>query len=360
MTTQYTQRFDQACEGLCQEIATLLYGVPSSIKQTTCQIRLRANLPLVLCAPNQLFFVKKDGQVSKVISPDTFVVTPKHLEQSFQSLCGHSVHSHEADIQNGFLTIQGGHRAGICGTGVLENGKLKNVRSISSINLRVARAMPGAAKELFERLFQDGLHSVLLVGPPLSGKTTLLRDLAVHLANGQGKRYYQTAVIDERSEIAAVYKGSAQNDIGVCCDVLNGYPKAKGMEIATRTLSPDVIILDEIGSKEDAQAILDGANAGVHILASAHASSLQELMRKPYFKPLFAQQIFDYLVLLKNGEHIGKIQTIVKASEQYAETYRSFVCDYIHDHDGDYGICFAEETGEPAAGGYFDDSDHVQ
>ena len=132
------------------------------------------------------------------------------------------------------------------------------------------------------------------------------------------------------------------------------------MEIATRTLSPDVIILDEIGKKEDAQAILDGANTGVHILASAHASSLQELLHKPYIQRLIAQEVFEYLVLLKNGEDIGKIQTIVKASEQYAETYRSFVCDYIHDHDGGYGLCFAEKTGEPAAGGHFDDSNHVQ
>lgn len=206
--------------------------------------------------------------------PCSSELSREDIEACFQELCRHSVHSFAREIAEGYITLEGGHRAGFCGTAVIKDGRLETLRDISSINLRLAREVIGCAEELHRAVLAGGERSLLLAGKPLSGKTTLLRDLARLL--GKTRR---VAVIDSRNELAAVCRGTPFLDVGENTDVLSGYPKYEGIMTALRTLSPEVIICDEIGG--DAEAVRRCIHCGVKLIASAHAGSVEELSRRP-------------------------------------------------------------------------------
>ncbi len=212
--------------------------------------------------------------VSGRCSPCSEVLSREDIEGCFQELCRHSVHSFAREIAEGCITLPGGHRAGFCGTAVIKNDTIDTLRDISCVNIRIARQIKGCADELFRTAFSEGLRSLLLAGAPLSGKTTILRDLARLLGEE-----HRVALIDSRSELAAVYRGTPSLDIGENTDVLCGYPKYEGIMTALRTLSPEVIICDEIGG--DADAVKQCMHCGVKLIASAHAGSLKELYLRP-------------------------------------------------------------------------------
>ncbi len=211
------------------------------------------------------------------------------IEECFQELCRHSVHSYAREISEGYITLEGGHRAGFCGTAVIKDGRLDTLRDISSIDLRLAHEVKGCGEALYRAAFSTGLRSLLIAGRPLSGKTTVLRDIARLL----GERY-RVALVDSRSEIAAVCRGVPSLDVGENTDVLNGYPRYEGMMTALRTLSPEVLVCDEIGS--DTKAIEQCTDCGVKLVATVHASSFEELDRNPLWKELAVR--FDCVALL--------------------------------------------------------------
>ncbi|MFA9381926.1 MAG: type IV secretion system DNA-binding domain-containing protein, partial [Acetanaerobacterium sp.] len=221
---QVAQRLDDAAEMLPANLSALVRGLPCGVKAQVREIRLRAAKPLAINVANEDLFLLHNGALVHEVESGVVVVSGKEVDECFQRLCDYSVYSHHSEIVGGFITVRNGHRAGLCGTAVVEGGRVTGVRGISSINLRVAREIPGAADEVMRRVFADEVKGMLLCGVPGSGKTTLLRDIAKQLS----QRGLRVSVADERGELAAVYCGQAGNDLGPRCDVLDGYPKGEG------------------------------------------------------------------------------------------------------------------------------------
>ncbi len=263
----------------------------------------------------------------KVFSPGAAVVTGEEMNEAFNRICGYSVHSHADSLNSGYITLRGGHRAGICGTAVTDGARVISVKDISCIDLRIARQVRGAANPVFSALFTHGVPSVLIAGGPSTGKTTVLRDLARQLSGGQRGLYLKTVICDERSEIAAVYRGTPSNDVGVNTDVLDAYPKKEAIMIALRSFSPQIIICDEVGTPQEVEAIRAGLNAGVSFIASVHASTSGDLISRPQIKELILTGAFEKVVLLSH-EH-GKMN-FYDAKELENEIRR-----------GDNGVCLS-------------------
>lgn len=315
MKEKGTASYEQVISILCPHIREILSRIPDQIKSQIQEIRLRSCQPILLIGLNGTCFVSEMGRVSYILSSAAVRISHEEVTECFHAICGYSVHSYQDSICSGYITLPGGHRAGICGTAVCENGKTKAVHDIASINLRIARQVIGAADALIGRLFRKEISSVLLAGGPGSGKTTLLRDLARQLSIGSGCESHRVAVVDEREEIAAVYEGVAQNDLGYNCDILSGYPKGEAILTALRSLSPEVIICDEVGNMEEIQAIEAGVNAGVTFIASIHAATREDLLRRPQARRLLETGAFDHVVLLAGGGLPGRISQIYRAEE---------------------------------------------
>ena len=277
------------------------------------EIRLRTNRPVQVVTGGGSVFYGERGW-SALPQRGARVVEKSEVTDVFRLACGYSVHTHRDEISQGYVTVPGGHRVGVCGTAVWEDGRLKTLRSVSSINVRVAGEAPGSADGIMGRL-RTGLCGVLLAGPPCSGKTTVLRDLARQLSNTA----LRVSIVDERGELAACVDGVPQNDVGFCTDVLDGMTKGAGVMRAVRALSPDVVVCDEIGSPEDVRALTEAAGSGVTIVATAHAGGERELLQKPYLRELTALGVFRIAVFLERGDQVGSIRSVLDLEEAYAK-----------------------------------------
>ena len=315
------KRFEQAISCISPKVRVLLANLPQEIKQQTQEIRLRNEKPIVIVGSYGCRFLSGAGRVSYICTQSSSKISSSELADTFNKICGYSVHSNQDGILNGYITIEGGHRAGICGTGVCERNKITAVRDIASINLRIAGEHFGAADEVVCRLFSSGLKSVIVAGAPSTGKTTILRDMARQISGGTLESYYKTVIIDERKEIAATKSGVPQNDVGINCDVLDMYPKGQGIVTAIRSMSPEIIICDEIGAMDDVDAIESGINSGVKFAVSVHASSYDEIKNRPQIKRLMDSGAFDYVVLLKSGFKPGVIAKIYEVGEMKNEVF---------------------------------------
>ncbi|MBQ2676611.1 MAG: Flp pilus assembly complex ATPase component TadA [Clostridia bacterium] len=311
-----TGKFDEAVRSLSPDICSILLRLPPLIKLRTFEVRLRCNQPLMITADFGNVFISKYGQAEKQFGDTTYICSKYDLEECFKSVCQYSVHSYQNEINQGFVTVKGGHRVGLCGSAVCENEKIINVKNISSINLRIAASHQGAAADIVS-IADKG--NTVIVGPPLSGKTTLLRDIAYSLS----LRTRKVCVVDERGEICAPYNGQTGFDMGYSCDCMYGYKKAEGISIAIRTLSPDVIVFDEIGTSDELSAVADSFNAGVRIVTSVHSASVNDFVHRKMGQLLINSEAFDYFVFLKNGVKPGKVERVLTRSEIKGESYRN-------------------------------------
>ena len=279
------------------------------------EIRIRENRPLMVTLSNRDYLVRPDGRlISK--NSGAYMVTNQDSSSILQLISDHSIYAIEEELRNGYITLRGGHRVGFTGKGVLEGGNIKTLKYISGFNFRISREIKGVANRVLPYITDEGevLHT-LIISPPQCGKTTLLRDLIRQISDGNtslGLKGHKVGVVDERSELAGCYKGVPQNDIGIRTDVLDGCPKARGMIMLIRSMSPHVIATDEVGSSEDIFAIEEALNAGIKIITTVHGKDLEEISRRPLLKDLINNRIFKRIIILSNRLSTGTIEKVLE------------------------------------------------
>ncbi len=308
------KKFEQAVRVLTPNLASAFLNLSDEEKETITEIRIRTRKPVVVVAANGICFLHRSGKLTQVYSDLAVKTCEKDVEEIFSRLCGYSVYSYRDAINRGYITVSGGHRAGVAGTAVTENGRIVSVRNISCINLRIAKEITGAANEVYSRCFSNGMNGIIVAGPPSSGKTTVLRDLARQLSGAENGRFAKVFVCDERGELGASHCSVAQNDIGINCDLITSYPKKEGILIGLRSFSPDIIVCDEIATDEELDAIESGLRSGVHFALSIHAQTEKDLRTKPSYQRLIASGCFGYTVLL-SGSQPGQIERLFAGSE---------------------------------------------
>ena len=309
MTAVQTEKtgFDGALSCLPTILRQQIMPLPTTVKAQIEELRFRVGQPIMAYMAEDCRYVQ--GGRLYPFQPDSRLIrlTPTDIEAIFSALCRYSVHSYGRQLRGGFVTLPGGHRAGICGTAVVEDGGIAAVRQVTSINLRIARSVDGAADDLIGAL-SPLTGGILIAGAPGSGKTTILRDIARRLPTLPDSRWTKLAVIDERGELGGAADGQPGLDLGPCCDLLDGYPKGEGILTALRVLSPQVILCDEVGGMEDVEAIRLGANSGVIFIATVHAADREDCLRRPQIRSLTETGAFRKIALLYPGGARGRLK----------------------------------------------------
>lgn len=307
---QSDPRFLEAIDGLITSLQAKLALVPPHMTHQVHEIRLRLGSPIALSTGGKMMFLGKDGMLR--VRPDAHcaIATQSEMEASFVSLCGYAVHTHQEEINQGFISLKGGHRVGLAATAIYDQqGSIKNVRAVSSYVIRVSRSFAGVSLPLIYSLLSHKVEGLLIAGVPGSGKTTLLCDLVTQLSTGEVVTPRAVAVIDERGEIAPRLSEQAG------CELLSGYRKDEGIITAVRALAPSLLICDELGGKKDVEAILWALNCGVPIITTIHGGSLEELLRRPTAHQLIASGAFRHLVLLAGADQPCVVKEVVCLDE---------------------------------------------
>lgn len=280
------------------------------------EIRMRADRPIIIIWNGQEYFLTSGGAFTKE-EKLAEKIGQKELEMILNHICNYSVYAYEDEIRQGFLTVQGGHRIGVAGQAVMKTEKeIKNMKHICFLNIRISHQIIGAADAIMPFIYEgENLCNTLLISMPGVGKTTLLRDIVRQVSDGNiYAKGINVGVVDERSEIAGCFQGIAQNDLGIRTDVLDACPKALGMMMLLRSMSPKVIAVDEIGGKEDEEMIRQVTRCGVHIMATIHGNGLEDLKKNAIGRELVREAIFErYIVMQK--EKSGNIRRTIYNKE---------------------------------------------
>lgn len=293
-----------------------LFGEVIKRTEQVNEIRMRAEKPIIIVIKGKEYFLTAGGALTREASVAERI-GQGGMETILNHICNYSIYAYEDEIRQGFLTVQGGHRIGVAGQAVMRTEReMKNMKYIRFINIRVSHQIVGAADAILPFLYEDGhVCNTLLISMPGVGKTTLLRDMVRQVS--EGNRYgngVNVGVVDERSEIAGCFQGIAQNDVGIRTDILDACPKALGMMLLLRSMSPRVIAVDEIGGKEDEEMIRQVTRCGVQMMATIHGSDIQDLQNSAIGRRLIEEKIFERYIVLKKDE-AGSISRIVHNKE---------------------------------------------
>lgn len=296
-----------------------------------CEIRFRTHRPVVIHTKNDVFYLDIDGKLiqednkiliessfnNNLLLKKIFITDERFMARLFDIICKNSSYAFADEIRNSFISLHGGHRAGITGKAVIEEGRLRHIKEISGINIRFAGQVIGCAHEIIEYIVKNGnIKNTLIVSPPMCGKTTIIRDLARILGSGLHKELKRPAkvfIIDERAEIAASYRGIPQNDIGIMTDVITSCPKSTAILNGLRSMSPEVVITDELGDEGDYNAVSALLNAGVKIIATAHGYNISSLQSRKEVINLLSNNVFERYIVLSNVNGPGTIEEIIEA-----------------------------------------------
>lgn len=289
--------FDMLPKALVDAIQLLPVAVQIN---TIEEIRIRIHRPLEVIASGRSY-----------ICPH--VVQMEEGMELLNKLSQYSLYAIEEELKKGYITIQGGHRVGLAGKVITDGGKVKAIRQVTSFNIRIARQQIGIASPLLPYLYDRRWLNTIIIGAPQTGKTTLLRDIARIISTGVTEKHIaprKVGIVDERSEIAGCVKGIPQFTFGYRVDVLDACPKAEGMMMMIRSMSPDVLVVDEIGSEADCIAILEAVHAGVGLFMTAHGRHIDDIMKRPSLRPIMEQAVFERFIELTNVGLPGTIQAI--------------------------------------------------
>ena len=280
-------RYELAAAILPSRLRRIAMELPENDRARAEEFRLRAGRCMSVLLP--------EGERSLEA-----IVTSEELETLCDIAAEFSRYASMETLKQGFLPVRGGFRVGLCGSAVMKDGAVTNLKQISSAVIRISREQRGIARDIAPRLFREGRFcSTLLLSPPGGGKTTLLRDLVRQLSVGEGVPPQRIALMDERGEVAVMYRGQPQMDVGPRTDVLDGCPKALAIPMALRAMNPQIIAVDEITVREDLQAMAQAAGCGVALLATIHAANVAELEQKPLYRELLANRVFQRAVLIR-------------------------------------------------------------
>lgn len=274
------------------------------------EIRLRIEEPVLVRYEGQEYFLSSRGCLGKDPG-QAYRLGRGEMRETLEYISNYSMYAYEEELKQGYITIRGGHRIGIAGKGILEGNKIKSISHISFLNIRLAHEIIGCAAPVLPHIWErERIYHTLIVSPPRQGKTTLLRDLIRMISNGTGNTSGITVgVVDERSELGSCYRGIPQNDLGYRTDILDGCPKAEGMMLLVRSMAPEVVAVDEIGSADDVEAMEYVMNCGVKILATVHGNGMEDIKAKPVLGRLVQEKVFQRYVVL-GGRKIGQIEAI--------------------------------------------------
>lgn len=305
--------------GIAPGVRKIIHSINDRYIDVLEEIRMRLNKPLMINCGIEDYMITSLGTITD--NPDmAYRVSKDDCDMTMQLLSDYSVYAIEDELKNGYITLKGGHRVGIVGRGIIESGRLKALKNISGFNIRISRQVIGAADSLMKYIVRknSNIMNTLIISPPQCGKTTMLRDIIRQLSCGVdslGFKGVKVGLVDERSEVAGSFMGVPQNNVGYRTDVLDGCPKSTGIIMLIRSMSPQVVATDEIGSKLDAEAIYEALNSGVKIITTIHGDGLEDILNRPYIGDVVKDRVFERLIILSSRYGPGTVEQIIDGTD---------------------------------------------